>query len=371
MIKYTWDLPGLGSQEIGFAICNQCGLVLQSPSLDFAKTAAYYTNTATYANSGRNGKPSLKRQKDVKRLINTFFKVVPEIPPFVFQIGCSDGYTLSEFHKAGASVVEGIDPSIASHKVAKEINNIDTIIGTFEKFIPQRKYDLLILTHILEHLYNPLQAMNKCCNMQRGDGWILIEVPLFQRIDRFPPGLFTLEHLNYFSESTLLRLLYLTGYAPYLIEKLFYNNIYPVIAIIAKKEKARSIRLSSDFDRAKTLFVDYLEKNKILWKKIALRLKKELKKEKAIYIWGAGIHTSQLFAFTDIKKHFTIKGLLDSSNTKQGKRFGNFMCYSPGKANLRKGDTIIISSYASESEIYENLKKYREKGIKVIKFYGK
>jgi len=343
IIIQTWDLPGLPSQEVGFSICPKCGLILQSPSPDRTTMNEYYAETATYINPGRDGKPTLNKEKDVERQIEIVRDVLGEIPNSVFQVGCSDGFTLSRFRKAGILHVEGIDPSFASHKLSQKLYGINTLVGTFEEFTPTRQYDLLILTHVLEHLYDPVEVMNKCSIMQENDSWVLIEVPLFERIDTFPPGLLTIEHLNYFSESTLLRLLHLTGYVPFLIEKQFYNNLYPVITVIARKKKSKY--------------------------KTELKVKKQLKEGTPVYVWGAGIHTSQLFAFTDLKKYLSIKGLIDSSVTKQGKKFGDLKCYSLDSIDLKAGTTIIISSYASEDEIYESLEKYREKGVIIIRLY--
>ena len=89
-----------------------------------------------------------------------------------------------------------------------------------------------------------------------------------------------------------------------------------------------------------------------------------------MHIWGAGIHTSQLLANTDLKSYLQIKGLLDSSLTKWGRNLGSITCYFPDNVSLKKGDVILISSYASEQEIYDSLDKYRGKGINIIKLYG-
>lgn len=370
IVTQTWDLPGIDSQEIGFAICSKCGLILQSPSLDRTSMNKYYTGTATYINPGRSGKPTLNKQKDVERLIKTTIEVIGKIPHSVFQVGCSDGYTLSRFRKAGVHRIEGIDPSFASHEFAQKLYEIETMVGTFEDFTLKHQYDLIILTHVLEHLYDPVRVINKCSSIQENSSWLLIEVPLFERADKFPPGLLTLEHLNYFSESTLLRLLYLSGYVPYLVEKLFYINEYPVITVIARKEKPKNIEWTSDFNRANFLLVSYCKADSARWKDIELKIKKQLKEGTPVYIWGAGIHTSQLFAFTDLKKYLSIKGLLDSSYTKWGKKFGDLKCYSPDSVDFRAGDTIIISSYASEDEIYKSFKKYLIMGITIVKLYG-
>jgi len=370
IISDKWDLPGLDSCEIGFSICPECGLIIQSPSIDIDNMDKYYADIATYINPGRKGKPSLNKIKDVRRLIRTLIDIIGEPPRSAFQVGCSDGYTLYAFQQAGVCLTKGIDPGLESHKLAMDLYNIETIVGIFEEFVPSNKYELIILTHILEHVYNPLAVMKKCSSMQKESGWGLIEVPLFERSDKFPPGLLTFEHVNYFSESTLCRLLHLAGYVPYMIQKSFYNNEYPVITIIVRKVDLHGIELSSDYDRAYNVLTSYSERDKASWKRIELKLKQKVECGTAVYIWGAGIHTSQLLANTELKSYLQIKGLLDSSPTKWGRNFGSMTCYSPDNGSLKKGDTVLISSYASEQEIYDSLKSYQGKGINIIKIYG-
>ena len=198
-----WDLPAIGTHQIGFGICPESGLVMQSPSPTPNQVNTYYKETATYINPGRQGHPSTSKVKGLDRSINTTIDIIGYVPKSVFQVGCSDGYTLKRFMNSGATITTGIDPSIASHDLAKKLYNIETIIGPFEDYNDKsNKYDLFILTHVLEHLFNPIDTLRKCNDMQNDDGWILIEVPLFERMDLFCPGMFSLEHLNYFSEKS-------------------------------------------------------------------------------------------------------------------------------------------------------------------------
>ena len=293
IINDKWDLPGLDSCEIGFSICPECGLIVQSPSIDIDNMNKYYADIATYINPGRKGKPSSNKIKDVKRLIRTLIDVIGKSPRSAFQVGCSDGYTLYAFQQAGVCLTEGIDPSLESHKLAMDLYSLETVVGTFEDFVPSNKYELLILTHVLEHIYNPLTVMKKCSSMQKKGGWGLIEAPLFERSDKFPPGLLTFEHVNYFSESTLCRLLHLAGYVPHMIQKSFYSNEYPVITIIARKEDCSGIELSSDYDRAHDVLTSYSERDKSSWKRIELKLKQKIAYGTAVHIciYGAQVFT--------------------------------------------------------------------------------
>ena len=364
-------LPGLAAHDIGFSICPECGLVLESPTVSFSDMQKYYSTTAVYINPGTKGRPSASKQQHIARHLQYIQSIVGEIPSSVFQVGCSDGYTLSALQNAGASFVTGIDPSIASNKLAAELYDIETLVGVFEDFVPDRQYELIVLTHILEHLYNPLEALAKCGTMQEKDDWIFVEVPLLERIDKLPPGYFAFEHLNYFSEITLLNTLSRIGYSPYSITKLYYATNYPIISIVAKKGDLNNNHLfHSDYTRAHSLMKKYWQLEQERWKQIEKNLRFKVKENASVYIWGAGIHTSQLFAFTNLRSHLPITGLLDSSSTKWGKQIGDLRCYDPRNIELKKSDVIIISSYASADELYESLAAYRDKGVTVKRLHG-
>jgi len=364
-----WELPSIGTKNIGFGICPKSGLVMQSPSPTPNQIQTYYETAATYINPGRDGKPSLEKVKVLDRMINYTISSIGLIPKSIFQVGCSNGYTLNRFREAGATFTTGIDPSIASHDLAKRLYNIETIIGPFEDYNDKsNKYDLFILTHVLEHLFNPIDTLRKCNDMQNDDGWILIEVPLFERMDLFGPGIFTLEHLNYFSEKTLIETVTRSGYEVIFSTKYFFHHEYPVITIIARKDPNVNIIKSNDYNRSSVLAINYINQEKKSWEKIEQKIKERVDLSSSIYIYGAGIHTSQLLAYTDIKETFNIIGLLDSSSTKWGKNIGKYNCYNINEININENDIFLISSYASENEIFKFLvKNYNNK---IVRLYG-
>ena len=371
VMMQEWDMPGMNSQNIGFSICSDSGLIIQSPCPTASEIFEYYTETATYINPGRDGKPSPDKIADLTRLINVVSSVIGYIPNNIFQVGCSDGYTLNRFKQAGAADVSGIDPSNASHKLAKELYQINTHIGSIEEYqASTQKHDLIILTHVLEHLFNPIDTLLQCNEMQIEGHWILVEVPLFERSDLFPPGLLTLEHLNYFSEGTIIESITRSGYDPLFIGKYFNQNEYPVITVVAQKNENIQTIESSAYTTSKYLLENYIEKEKQAWSTIELNISSQVQAGSSTYIFGAGFHTSQILAFTRLKQYLDIVGLLDSSPTKWGKKMGDLKCYNPLSVNFEKGDVIIISSFASEEEIYMSLLELEKGGIQIVRLYG-
>ena len=373
IIEQQWDLPGLDPSLIGFSICSGCGLVLQNPALAPSEMLRYYSEIATYINPGREGKPTARKVKDVKRMIILVREQLGKMPENAFQVGCSDGYTLNAFRQAGINDVSGLDPSVASHELAKRLYGIHTIVSGIEDFKPENpdtRFRLILLTHILEHLYDPLEALVKCAQYQDESDYILVEVPLFERIERFGPGMLSLEHLNYFSEATMIEALTRANYEPVFIGKYYYINLYPVITILARKNSKVKTQESNDFSRANTILKAYIQQERKSWSQIEQKILAKISKGQKAYIYGAGIHTSQLLAFTNIRTELEITGLLDSSPTKWGKSLGRWQCFNPDSINIHSDDMIIISSYASEMEIYSYLVKRNMNKNQIICLYN-
>ena len=84
----------------------------------------------------------------------------------------------------------------------------------------------------------------------------------------------------------------------------------------------------------------------------------------------AGIHTSQLVANTNLITECSISGLADTSNLKWGSRQGDWICQDPTRIDWHVGDSVLISSYASEKEIYDALQWLRDKGVTTLRLHN-
>jgi len=67
----------------------------------------------------------------------------------------------------------------------------------FEDFVPNRKYDTLIMNHILEHIENPVEVLQKISRWMHADSVFLIGVPnakSFHRLAAVKMGLLSSEY---------------------------------------------------------------------------------------------------------------------------------------------------------------------------------
>ncbi len=100
----------------------------------------------------------------------------------VLDLGCSTG-VISNYISEAANKVVGIDLNRKSIEKAKSTfkrNNLTFVCDEAESFLSgcEEKFDVLILSHIIEHIDNPLEFLNRFKNQFN---LIYIEVPDFDR----------------------------------------------------------------------------------------------------------------------------------------------------------------------------------------------
>lgn len=143
----------------------------------------------------------------------------------LLDIGSFAGIFLLEAQKEGFEV-EGIEVNPHMCQYTREklgLKVINASINSYEG--PHEKYDVITLIDVLEHLYDPLEVIEKCFKSLKPGGLLLIKVPNY-RPQKFKQTLANLTginrrgifsnfgHINQFSPSSLNYLLKKTGLNP-------------------------------------------------------------------------------------------------------------------------------------------------------------
>lgn len=106
----------------------------------------------------------------------------------VLDIGCGIGEVARDVaERTGADVV-GVDFNAASIATAKKRNahpRVEYLVGDALKVLPERPFDIVILSNVLEHLPARPQFLQKVVRTIKPDRF-LIRVPLFERDWRVP-----------------------------------------------------------------------------------------------------------------------------------------------------------------------------------------
>lgn len=377
----TETIIGIG--DVGYhhriLICKDCGFVFAGPLLPEEKILLFYEKMSNYEHPQYDG---LRPQAEKNQIFRYFELLIDKFPAGfkgrVLDIGCATAFGLSLFKTRGWDSL-GVDPSEKCVELSKRYYNVRVMQGFFDADLLQKEkpFDLIILCHVLEHLINPDRIIKELTGLLSEQGFVYIEVPNLLK-PYAPKCYFGFEHVNFFTPTSLINVAGVNGLSMDSLHT-FDNGpeispFYPVIASTWKKLSGK-FHIINDFKEA----FEVVEKFKKNSEKLVSKLQKKIKEilddtpKGRLAIWGAGIHTSQLFSETILGKA-EIACIFDNDPKKHGSLlFGHNVekfCGEPEKIK-KKIDAILISSEASEDIIYNQVSYLENYGIKIYRLYHK
>ena len=267
-------------------MCNKCGLMYSNPRLNSESSKKFY-NSDTYRliysnvtdekNSNfftdtckeiKNHKFISPKKPNFKNYYkNLYFDFINyEINDFksVCDLGCGKGFKLIDFSKLGKETF-GVEPSNILNECHKKFN-INSICGFIDDV--KNKYDLVIISHVLEHLNNIPETISKIKDIT--NKYLYIEVPghftRIQSIQNAHNYYFSFNTLNYFIENNDFKLL-----------KMNYARDSEFIMAIYKKTKIKT-NFNYKFKNEKKLVNKLIYKYKL--KYIIIKILRIFKLEK-------------------------------------------------------------------------------------------
>jgi SAM-dependent methyltransferase len=298
------------------------------------------------------GEPAALRAAAPSRHAARFLSLAQGIglkPGRAYEVGCASGEMLNQFRRQGWEV-SGCDPSPSAIAQANAIFEIEADLGGEEDTLPRQKnLDLILICHVLEHLYDPAATLSRFHDALADGGHVMLEVPCATAPDALPPGWFTFEHLHYYQPAILERLL--TGAGFEIVESRIAMKAenYPVIAIAARKTAAAAAARATDPRDALALAQRYVARDTALWAGTDKRLEGC---SGPVFVYGAGIHTAQLLENTGLARRNPVLAVVDRDSKKWGQTLAGIPVISP---DALFGDPrtapVVVSSYASEMVI--------------------
>jgi len=212
-----FDRRAFRGQTVVNRLCENCGLVYQSPRMSAAELEAFYRAQYRELYQGDAGptEKELATQKQRAVALLGFVDGVLKDPRRHLDIGCSTGLLLTDFAARFGCQPVGIEPGDAYRQHAQASGL--TVYPALDELRRQEheRFDLVSMIHTLEHLPDPLSYLESL----RGDilapeGALLIEVPNLYAHDSFEVA-----HTVSFSAHTLGQLLRQAGFEIIKLEK--------------------------------------------------------------------------------------------------------------------------------------------------------
>ncbi len=160
-----------------------------------------------------------KKSTDLITYLNRkrFFKCINNgVRTKVLDIGAGDGSLVSFLIEKGLEAY-GLEPSKVGRNIAKKNWNVDLIPGDLSD-IQSKRFDVINLSHVLEHVIDPLAILEKINNLLDDNGCLSIEVP---NIHSWEASIFKSiyinidapRHIHHFNKKSLSIALSKTGFS--------------------------------------------------------------------------------------------------------------------------------------------------------------
>lgn len=175
------DLPG----EFTIVRCSGCGLMRTDPRPSPESIGFYYpddygpymgTRVADASAQGADIPPVWKRA--LRSLLQVRSEHLPSglSPGRMLEIGCASGSFMHRMAQEGWEV-EGIEPSSAAGDTARRLG-YPVYIGSLEMAPdPTREFDLVVGWMVLEHLHDPIGALQKLHKWSKPGAVLALSVP--------------------------------------------------------------------------------------------------------------------------------------------------------------------------------------------------
>lgn len=265
----------------------------------------------------------------------------------ILEIGGASGILVNYFLNSDLNFKWHIvEPS----KQKFEDDRITFFNSLFENFSSKEKYDYVVNSHLLEHVYNPIEFLTLVNNYLNLGGIQFISIPNIEHWlkEGYSNSLF-FEHTYFYNQRVIEHLLTSTGFY---IDKII-EGTHSIFIKCIKVQDVKNVDMQKQILEidSENIFLNYIDSLSDSVEQIN-SLNKE---DYSIFLFGAHIF-SQILLNIGLNED-SIIGILDNDPSKIGKRlYGyNQKVFSPSEIMLYKNPCVVVKAGVYSSEISKQL----------------
>ena len=226
------------------------------------------------------------------------------------------------------------------------------IKGFFDKnFQIDEKVETIVHSHLLEHLYNPLEFFQNLSKTKVSTKLIFSIPNLHEMLLRKYTNCLNFEHTIFITEPLIEFLLSSHGFE--CIDKTYYREDHSIFFNCVKTNKSKVIPLPTTYyEENKSIFIEYINYHKSLIKKLNYEINNN---DSNTFLFGAHIFSQYLIEFgLNVER---INCILDNDKIKQGNRlYGtNLFVKSPKILENYNKPLIILKAGTYNEEIKRDI----------------
>lgn len=210
------NLEGL----FGIDLCAKCGVYITNPRPTQQTIGYYYPDSYGPYSSTYISAPTAKSRifGALRAFIRTNENYIPKMPPqSLLDIGCASGSFINRMKQLGW-VVEGLEFSQSAVNSARE-NGLNVHQGSVLDFDGEpEKFDLITAWMVIEHIHEPITALEKIYSWLKPSGKLAISIPNaasfdFKSLEACSYGIHIPNHLHHFTPTTITGILTDAGFS--------------------------------------------------------------------------------------------------------------------------------------------------------------
>lgn len=325
------------------AKCNNCGFIYANTIATKDDYDRYYSENNRYSHLPSQSSSSLEIYEKVCKLIKKYVNKDEKI----LDVGCGSGDMLKLLKLDGYKHLTGLDPSKMSIDKLLDAGIFGIKGSIYDKPSGDMygKFDIIILSGVLEHLYDLKNSIENLRKYLNRSGKILCIIPNSLEYYLYPlplPHYINIEHINHFSPNSLISLFSASGFSLlecYSVAMHFGRVPDPALLAVFEYTNVEDI---TNQKICEMILKDELQQNKI--DAIVDDLVDEGKK---IAVFGTGNFARTLMANTNLN-NANIICFLDNDLTMQGAKFCGYEVNPPTFLYDFKGEVLILSMCGAE-----------------------
>jgi len=269
-------------------------------------------------------------------------------PENILEIGAGDGYLANLVLKNSDIKYTIIEPN-------PEFKNdkINLIVGLVENnFGEVFKAETIVHSHLLEHLYNPIQTLNELSANIKIGAKLIFSIPNIRKLISLEGGnSLNFEHTYMLDTRQLEKIMSNLGFELTIKESFLEHSYF--YSFVKKNDNATQKQLIPNISDVSKDFAEMFQKLDLFVERIS----SSLKKSENNYIFGAHVFTQILF--NRGLDPLLFKGVLDNSTDKIGKRlYGTqLIVEDPNVVGQVEKAKVVLKATHYQGEIKDQLKK--------------
>jgi 2-polyprenyl-3-methyl-5-hydroxy-6-metoxy-1,4-benzoquinol methylase len=215
----------------GIERCRRCGLVYANPRADEAEilkrySREYFWDEYLPAAGVPGGRVEYEFIDGRSRAMLALIRRWAPRGSRLLEVGTGAGLFLKAAERAGWQVA-GVELSDAAAAFARDALGLDIRQERAERMsFPPGSFDVAVMFDVVEHLFDPRAVLGAARRALRPGGLLVVSTPNFSALSRYVLGvdwavLSPLEHVYYFTERTLTRMLEACGFRDVAFERTF------------------------------------------------------------------------------------------------------------------------------------------------------